>query len=102
MDKSELDRKYELMFIVDAKLTSDQKNDLCKEATDTIVKDGGRVLNNQVWMEKHKLTFPIKKCHEGTYYLVNFESEGKNIAKISSDLKLKEKILRFSVLNTKN
>jgi ribosomal protein S6 len=61
MDKSELDRKYELMFIVDAKLTSDQKNDLCKEATDTIVKDGGRVLNNQVWMEKHKLTFPIKK-----------------------------------------
>ena len=100
MEKTEVDRKYELMFIVDAKLTAEQKDDICKDVTETVNKDGGRVINNQVWLEKHKLFFPIKKCLDGTYYLYNFESEGDRIAKITTDLKLKEKVLRFSIIKS--
>ncbi len=97
MEKTELTRKYELMVIVDAKLTKEEKDAICKEATDAVDKVGGKVSNNEIWNEKLKLTFPIKKRNEGTYYLINFESEGKEADKIRPILRLKEKILRFAI-----
>ena len=61
MEKNELVRKYELVVIVDAKLTNEVKEAVRKEVTDAINKHGGKVINSQVWLEKHKLTFQIKK-----------------------------------------
>ncbi len=62
MDKNESVTKYELVVIVDAKLTNETKEVVRKEVADTINKHGGKVINSQVWLEKHKLTFLIKKC----------------------------------------
>ena len=98
MEKNELIRKYELVVIVDAKLTSEEKESIRKESTDVINKHGGKVINSQVWLEKHKLTFQIKKCGEGTYYIINFEGEGEIIEKIRPSLKLNERILRFDFI----
>src|SRR3989338_8060534 len=95
MDK-ELMRKYELMVIVDAKLGQEEKDRIYKEAVDTISSNGGKIINSQVWLEKHRLTFEIKKCKEGTYYLINFEGDGSVNEKIRSLLTLNERILRFS------
>ena len=91
--------KYELMMILDAKLTQEEKDAIIKEVVDTIQKSGGKVINSQVWMEKHKLAFRIKKRTEGVYYLINFESEGLSAPKIHSLLRLNERILRFTILN---
>ena len=74
MDNTETLSKYELVLIVDAKSTSDSKEAIRKEAADLINKHGGKVINSQVWLEKHKMTFQIKKCDEGTYFLINFEN----------------------------
>jgi len=98
MEKNELTRKYELVVIVDAKLTNEAKESIRKEVTDVINKRGGKVINSQVWLEKHKLTFPIKKCSEGTYYLINFGGKSEIINKIRPILKLNEKILRFDYI----
>lgn len=98
MEKNELTRKYELVVIIDAKLTSDAKETVRKEVTDVINKRGGKVINSQVWLEKHKLTFQIKKCTEGTYYVINFEGKSEIIGKIKPLLKLNEKILRFDFI----
>ncbi len=98
MEKSELLRKYELVVIVDAKLTGDTKEVVRKEVTDAINKFGGKVINSQVWLEKQKLTFLIKKCGEGTYYIVNFEGESDLIEKVKPLLKLNERILRFEFI----
>lgn len=95
MEKNELARKYELVVIVDAKLTKEAKDAVRKEVTDEINKHGGKVINSRVWLEKQKFTFQIKKCKEGTYYLFNCEGKGAVIEKIQSALKLNEKILRF-------
>ena len=95
MEKSALVRKYELILIIDAKLTSETKEITRKETTDLINKHGGKVINSQVWLEKHKMTFQIKKCDEGTYYIVNFEGGSEVVAKVKPSLKLNEKILRF-------
>ena len=97
MDKKELLIKYELMIIVDAKHTGEAKESIYKEVTDTVVKGGGKIISSQVWIEKHRLTYPIKKQNEGTYYLVNFESDGQAVKKIEPMLRLNERILRYLI-----
>jgi len=98
MEKNELVRKYELVVIVDAKLTNEEKEAVRKEVADAVTKHGGKVINSQVWLEKHKLTFQIKKCSEGTYYVINFEGEGEIVDKMKPTLKLNERILRFEFI----
>jgi small subunit ribosomal protein S6 len=98
MEKNELVAKYELVVIVDAKLTQDVKESIRKEVAEIISKHDGRVINSQVWLEKQRLTFQIKKCGEGTYYLVNFEAKPEAVENIHSLLKLNEMVLRFAVI----
>jgi len=97
MENKELARKYELMVIIDAKLNQEEKDQIFKEAVDIVSQNGGKVINSQIWLEKHRLTFDIKKCKEGTYYLINFEGDGSINEKIRSLFKLNERILRFAI-----
>ena len=95
MEKNELKKKYELVIIVDAKLTNESKETVRKEVTELVNKHGGKVINSQIWLEKHKFTFEIEKCTDGTYYIVNFEGGSDVVNKMKPLLKLNEKILRF-------
>lgn len=96
---NELSRKYELVMIIDARLSAEEKKNIAKEAADAVSKAEGKVINTQLWLEKHKLAFPIKKCAEGSYYLISFESDGLAVEKIRSGLNLNEKILRFAIMH---
>jgi len=95
MIKNRLMSKYELVLIIDARLTNETKESIRKDVADLVVKNGGKVINSQVWLEKHRLTFQIKKCGEGTYYLVNIEGANDTVANVKSVLRLNEKVLRF-------
>ena len=95
--ENELVKKYELMVIVDARLSQDDKNAVFKEATDVVTKNGGKIINSQVWLDKHKLTFPIKKCKEATYYVVNYEADGSLNEKARASLRINERILRYAI-----
>jgi len=87
--------KYELVLIVDAKLSNEAKEAARKEVTESIIKHGGKVINSQVWLDKQKLTFQIKKCGEGTYYLINLEGGSDLVEQLKVGLRLNEQILRF-------
>ncbi len=97
MEKSGNVRKYELVVIVDAKLPQEEKDEILKEVVETVSKGGAKVVNSQVWLEKHKFTFFIKKQSEGTYYLINFEGSSSVNKDIRNTLKLNEKILRHVI-----
>ncbi len=97
MGKNSLGSKYELVVIVDAKLSDEVKQTVSKEIVDIVNKNGGKIINSQVWFEKHKFTFPIKKCTEGTYSLINLEAPSLAMGPIQSSLRFNEKILRFSM-----
>ena len=90
--------KYELVVIVDANAPQEKKESILKETTDTINKSEGKVINSQVWIDKHRFSFRIQKCLEGTYYTVNFEAVPTAIAKIRQYLKLNEEILRSLIV----
>ena len=91
--------KYELVVIVDANAPQEKKESILKETTDAIGKSEGKVINSQVWLDKHRFTFRIQKCLEGTYYTVNFEALPAAINKIRQSLKLNEEILRSLIVH---
>ena len=90
--------KYELMSIVNSHLTPEEKDSIYKQATDCVIKGGGKVINAQIWLDKHKLAFAIKKCSEATFYLINFESAATALLNIRDLLRLNESILRYLII----
>ena len=97
MDKSELNQKYELVIILDAKLNPDEKETLSKDLSSLVTRYGGKVINSRLWIERQRLSFSIKKRQEGSYYLINFEGEGSLVKKIETDLRIHEGVLRFAI-----
>ena len=98
MEQSNSANKYELMAIVDAHLSQDDKDAIVKDVCDTVTKAKGNSVNTQIWFEKQKLSFEIKKKTEGTYYLINFEAPKASVASIRGELRLKEQLLRYLIL----
>ena len=89
--------KYEVVVILDAQIPAEEKNSICKECCENIVKAEGKVINSQVWLERQKFTFPMKRCLEGTYYVINVEATSQSVGKIRTMLKLNEKFLRSAI-----
>ncbi len=93
--------KYELVVLVKAQASQTEKDTILKQTADTVAKGGGKIINSQVWLEKQKLTFGIKKCFEATFYVIKFESLSDAIEKIKHALRINEEILRFLVTRVK-
>ncbi len=87
-------RDYEAMFILKPDLGEDKIQDLFNQIQEIITKNKAKFNSSNIWSEKRKLTFPIKRYKEGIYYLVKFNSDPQAIYKINHDCKLNEDILR--------
>lgn len=90
--------KYELVVIVDAVLPQQEKEEVMKDVSQAIEKCDGKVINSQIWIEKQKMFFLIKKRPEGTYYIVNFEGGGEKFSELRRALKLNDKVLRSLIV----
>jgi len=90
-------KNYEAMFIVRPDLAEDERKTLLSQMGEAVTKNNGSVTQTSVWAERRKLSFPIKKHHEGTYYLVNFTVSPDAIAKLTHAYKLNENILRVLI-----
>jgi ribosomal protein S6 len=64
---------------------------------EVVSKNQGKVSAASVWAEKRKLIFPIKKCQDGLYYLMNFSIAGQAVKEVSQGYKLNENILRVLI-----
>jgi small subunit ribosomal protein S6 len=87
--------KYELVYIIDAHVLQGTKDEIAKQVADSLAKTEIKLVNSQIWLERHKMSFPIQKIVEGTYYLLNLEAKSSNVAKLQSILRINEQILRF-------
>lgn len=87
--------KYELVVVVDAASSQEEKDTVLKEVIDVINKCEGKLINRNVWLDKHKFSFPIKKKNDGTYYILNLEGPQPGMAELRKLLRLNDKVLRF-------
>lgn len=89
--------KYEAMFILKPDLSEEEKKALFNQLSDTVVKQDGNVLSGDIWSDKRKMIFPIRKYQEGLYYLMNFSIPADAVAGIRQAYKLNENILRVLI-----
>lgn len=93
--------KYEAMVIIKADLSEAQKKLLLSQINDAVIKNNGNVVQANMWAEKRKFYFPIKKSLEGIYYLLIFNAAPEVIDKIRQVYKLNENILRILITKVK-
>ena len=87
--------KYELVYIIDAHAPQTTKDDVAKQVEEALAKSEIKLVNSQLWLDRHKMSFPIQKVIEGSYYLLNLEAKSSSVAKLQSILRINEQILRF-------
>jgi len=97
MKKMDMNR-YETMLIIKPDLSKEKKEEVFKDTTSVIAKNNGKIINQQVWADVRKLSYPIKKYQDGTYYLLQFDISASDIVNLKQAWKLNEDILRFQIL----
>ena len=89
--------KYEAMLIIKPDLPEEERKALFSQVQEAVTKNQGQVISAAVWQDRKKLHFPIKRFHEGLYYLMNFSISSLALKEISSAYKLNESILRVLI-----
>ncbi len=88
-------RHYEVTFIVDPTLSSDEVKATAQKYADMLAAEGYTIIHTDE-MGLLQLAYEIKKRHSGLYYSVEFAGEdGKVIDKMELAMRRDDKILRF-------
>lgn len=94
-------KTYELMVALKPLLPDDLRKSIHKEFVDMMSKDGGEVLDVDVWGKRY-LAYKIQGHNEGYYLVYNFVHTPKNINEMKRVLQLKQEILRFMIIEVDN
>ena len=90
--------KYEIMYIVSAKLDESKLDGISKEVQKLITSNKGKVIEFKD-LGRKKLAYPINKEVSGFYYLMNAEASADAIKEFDRKLRINENILRHLILN---
>ncbi len=91
-------RHYEVTFIVDSVLSSDEIDATAKTYQDMLVNEGAEIVHNDA-MGLRQLAYPIKRRTTGIYYCVEYKVEsGDLISKIDLAMRRDERIMRSLVI----
>lgn len=90
-------RKYETIFIAHPSLDEEGVNALIARFKGVIENGGGTVANVDLW-GKRRLAYEIKKVNEGTYVLMNFESETDLPKELDRIYRITDGVLRHIIV----
>ena len=85
---------YETVFIATPVLSDTQMKELAGKFRGVITENGGQIVHEEDWGLK-KLAYPIEKKSTGFYYLIQFQAEGDLIAKLETQYRRDEKVMRY-------
>ena len=86
--------QYETVFICTPVLSEPQVKEAVKKFKDIITSNGGEMLHEENWGMK-KLAYPIQKKSTGFFQLFEYKADPATIAKIETEFRRDEKIIRF-------
>jgi small subunit ribosomal protein S6 len=93
-------REYELMFVVDPRLSDEEVVDLSQEFQQMITDEGGVIAKEESW-GKRKLAYPIDKLTEGHYVLLHVQSEaGSPFGMARQRMQQNDNVLRYLTVRT--
>lgn len=85
--------KYELLYIISASATDEQKEELIKKINALIESKGGEIAGTDKWGMR-KFAYPINFKNEGYYVLVNFSINPNAIKEINNLMNITDNIVR--------
>jgi small subunit ribosomal protein S6 len=86
--------QYETVFICTPVLSEPQVKEAVKKFRDIITNNGCELLHEEHWGMK-KLAYPIQKKSTGFYQLFEFKADPAFIAKLETEFRRDEKVIRF-------
>ena len=86
--------RYETVFILTPVLSEDQTKETVKKFKDLLKAGSGKVRHEESWGMR-KLAYPIQKKSSGFYHLIEFESEPALVAKLETEYRRDERVIRF-------
>ncbi len=89
-----MSNQYETVFICTPVLSEPQVKEAVKKFRTIITDLGGDMIHEESWGMK-KLAYPIQKKSTGFYHLFEFIADPSVIAKVETDFRRDEKIIRF-------
>ncbi len=87
-------KQYETVFIATPVLSAEQMKETVKKYVDYITAKGGEIVYEEDWGLK-QLAYPIQKKTTGFYYLIEFKADSQVIAKLETQYRRDERIMRF-------
>lgn len=85
--------KYEMLYILDAALSDEEKEAIVKKFEDLVVGNGGTVEKTDRWGMR-KLCYPINYKSEGYYVLMTFEAEKTLVVEIKRIAGITDGVIR--------
>ena len=92
--KSHMTNRYETVFILTPVLSEDQAKEAVTKFKDLLKEGNGKVRHEENWGMR-KLAYPIQKKSTGFYHLIEFESDPSLIAKLETEYRRDERVIRF-------
>ena len=89
--------KYELTFVVNAKIEDDERAAVVDKCKALIERFGGTITNVDEW-GKRRLDYEIQKMKEGFYYIVQFDAPTSAPAEIESRIRIMDNVMRYLVV----
>ena len=85
---------YENIFIARQDISTAQVEALVEKFTDTIQKEGGKVVNVEHWGLR-TLAYRINKNRKGHYVMLHIEAPGTLVQELERTMRINEDILRY-------
>lgn len=90
-------KKYEILYIIDASLSDEDKEKEIANVNALVASAGGKCEEPEKWGIR-KYAYPIAYKQEGYYVLMNFEAEDSAPKIISDKLNISKNIVRHLIV----
>jgi small subunit ribosomal protein S6 len=85
---------YETVFILTPVLSEPQMKEAVDKFKDYLTAESAEIVNEEYWGLR-KLAYPIQKKSTGFYILIEFKSEPAVVAKLETQFRRDERVIRF-------
>ncbi len=92
-------RRYETICIIKPGVSEEDINVIVDRTTETIVNDGGHIVNIDKWGLK-KLAYIIKKENQGYYVYIEYAGMPDSVSEIERIFRIDDKILKYMTVKT--
>jgi small subunit ribosomal protein S6 len=92
--RQEMNRTYELMFIVRPDMTDEDLDKLISTLQSVVPANGGTVVKVEK-MGKRRLAYTVRRFHDGIYVLMVVEGGGPAIHELERRLRVTEPVIKF-------